>query len=68
MIPIIQECIAQGTEIHSDEWGTYRGISDTVFVERTGRFIQLKNCLIIGIFLIVAILILVLVVHKQWFL
>ena len=47
LIPIIQECIAQGTEIHSDEWGAYRGISGTVLVEASGRFIQIKNCLIV---------------------
>ena len=32
----------------------YRGISGTVLVERTGRFIKRKNCLVIGIFLTVA--------------
>ena len=47
LIPIIQECIEQGTEVHSDKWGAYRGISGTVLVEATGRFIQLKNFLIV---------------------
>ena len=53
LIPIIQECVAQGTKIHSHEWDAYRGISGTVLVERTGRFIKRKNCLVIGIFLTV---------------
>ena len=27
LVPIIQECIAPGSEIWSDEWAAYRGIS-----------------------------------------
>ena len=33
LVPIIQECIAPGTEIWSDEWAAYRGISGILHIK-----------------------------------